>query len=515
MNIATLLEMSAEGLGDRTAYGSIGSGVSFGRLLELSRGAADTFRSGSVDNVAFIDENSPAVPVTMFGAALAGVPYVPLSYRLAPDALTNLLDRLGRAALVTGPAFTRSSCGGGPVIGSSQLLEAPPHNTDDVAELADADEVAVLLFTSGTTGTPKAAILRHHNLSSYICGTVEFGSADENEATLVSVPPYHMAGVASVLSAVYAGRRVVQLPSFDPDNWVDTVRRECITHAMVVPTMLTRIVDVLEREKLELPTLRSVSYGGGRMPLPVIEKAMRLLPAVAFVNAYGLTETSSTVCLLGPDDHRAAFASGDLAVRRRLGSVGRPIAGIEIEIRDAEGHRVPAGVSGEVWVRGAQVAGEYTDQGSRINAAGWFPTQDGGVLDDEGYLFLEGRLDDVIVRGGENLSPGEIEDVLMRHEAIADAGVIGAPDTEWGEKVVAFVAPRSETLSADDVRAWVTSKLRSSRAPHEVHFVDVLPYNETGKLLRRELRRWHADASFVKSPAGPSSLAGEASRSDG
>lgn len=305
----------------------------------------------------------------------------------------------------------------------------------------------------------------------------------------MSVPPYHVAGVASVLSAVYAGRRVVQLPNFTAESWISAVMSEQITHAMVVPTMLTRIVDLLTRDKVALPSLRHLSYGGGRMPVPVIEQAMRLLPDVSFVNAYGLTETSSTIALLGPDDHREAFGSTDSRIRRRLGSVGRPIGDIEIDIRDPEGNCVAPEVSGEVWVRGAQVAGEYSGVDPRVSDGGWFPTNDGGYLDSDGYLFLEGRLDDVIVRGGENMSPGEIEDVLLEHAAISDAAVIGAPDAEWGEKVVAFVISNSSSLGADDVRQWVKSRLRSSRTPHDVHFVGELPYSDTGKLLRRELRR--------------------------
>lgn len=503
MNIATLLEMSAEAMGDRIAYGSRDTGLSFNRLMALSRSAAGVFGASSVKHVALIDENNPAVPVALFGAAMAGVPYAPISYRLAPDAITALLDRLGHAALVAADrdasGATRALTGSlqlpyrfsgcGPVIASRELLTLPPADDKPVPEMADPDEVAVLIFTSGTTGKPKAAVLRHRNLVSYVLGTVEFGSADDDEAALVSVPPYHVAGVASVLSAVYAGRRVVQLASFSADNWIATVISEQITHAMVVPTMLTRIVELLDRDGVRLPSLRHVSYGGGRMPLPVIQQAMRLLPDVSFVNAYGLTETSSSICLLGPDDHRAAFASDDPAIRRRIGSVGRPIDGIEVAIRDAEGRPVQAGVSGEVWVRGAQVAGEYAGAGATSSESGWFATNDGGFLDSDGYLFLEGRLDDVIVRGGENLSPGEIEDVLLAHDAIADAAVIGAPDVEWGEKVVAFVVSRDPVLTADDVRAYVTSQLRSSRAPSDVRFVDSLPYNDTGKLLRRELRQ--------------------------
>jgi acyl-CoA synthetase (AMP-forming)/AMP-acid ligase II len=254
--------------------------------------------------------------------------------------------------------------------------------------------------------------------------------------------------------------------------------------------VLVRIVDALEGEPdANLPHLRAVSYGGGKMPQPVIERAMELFPDTEFTNAYGLTETSSTISILGPEDHRAARASDDPAVRRRIASVGRPIPAVEVEIRDAEGNVLRAGERGEIHVRGSQVSGEYLGKGSQLQADGFFPTRDGGYLDTEGYLFLEGRIDDVIVRGAENLSPGEIEDVLRSHEAVADVAVVGVPDVQWGEAVAAAVVLRSgRTVSAGELQQWVKDRLRSSRTPERIEFVDALPYNETGKLLRREVR---------------------------
>ena len=306
----------------------------------------------------------------------------------------------------------------------------------------DPDATAVLLFTSGTTGEPKAAVLRHKNLGSYITTSLEFASAADDEAALVSVPPYHIASVSSVLSTSYIGRRVVQLESFEPKRWVAAARDESVTNAMVVPTMLNRILDVIEADGEGLPALRSLAYGGGPMPLPVIERAMTLLPHVDLVNAYGLTETSSTIAVLGPDDHRLAFYSDEPEWKARLGSVGQPLPGVEVEIRD-----------GIIWVRGEQVSGEYQGIGNGLDD-GWFNTRDAGYLDDEGYLFVQGRVDDVIVRGGENLSPGEIEAVLLEHPGVEAAAVVGIPSTEWGEAVVAAVVRKAD-CTEDELRAHV------------------------------------------------------------
>jgi long-chain acyl-CoA synthetase len=216
---------------------------------------------------------------------------------------------------------------------------------------------------------------------------------------------------------------------------------------------------------------------------------MRLFEHTHFTNAYGLTETSSTLCVLGPDDHREAARSGDPDVRRRLSSVGKPLPGVELEIRDAEGKPVGAGERGEICVRGEQVSGEYLGRASRVGADGWFPTNDGGFVDAGGYLFVEGRIDDVIVRGGENLSPGEIEDVLLEHPAVSDCAVVGVPDVEWGEGVAAAVVLKEGAqASAEELQDWVKKHLRSSRVPQLVRFESELPYNETGKLLRRKVR---------------------------
>jgi acyl-CoA synthetase (AMP-forming)/AMP-acid ligase II len=325
---------------------------------------------------------------------------------------------------------------------------------------------------------------------SYILGSVEFGAAGEEEAALVSVPPYHIAGIAAVLSSTYLGRRIVMLPNFEPAEWLRLVQQEKITYAFLVPTMLVRVMEHLEQHPAgPFPALRAIAYGGGKMPLAVIERALAAFPGVDFTNAYGLTETSATVCLLTPADHRAAAASEDPAVRRRIGSVGRPLPAVELQVRDAGGAVLGAEQSGFVFVRGPQVAGEYRGVGSLLDAQGWFPTQDRGWVDAAGYVFLEGRADDVIVRGGENISPGEIEEALLAHPCVADAVVVAIPSEQWGEAVGAAVVLRAGTQAeAAVLQQWVRERLRSSRVPERIRFMSELPYNEMGKVLRRVVR---------------------------
>ena len=236
----------------------------------------------------------------------------------------------------------------------------------------------------------------------------------------------------------------------------------------------------------------SAWYRIGVVPRPVIERALDLFPITNFVNAYGLTETSSTISLLGPDDHRVAQYSDDPIEQQRLASVGRPLPGVEVQVRDDDGTVLGPGEVGEIFVRGEQVAGEYREKGSLLDADGWFPTRDGGFVDDDGYLFIQGRNDDVIIRGGENMSPGEIEDVAISHPGVRDAAAIGVPCREWGEKVVLLIVADGDAPDSDELDDLIRERLRSSRVPSHVEVVDELPYNETGKLLRRVLREQFA-----------------------
>ena len=452
---------------------------------------AAILRGSDAGRLAMLDISNIGIPIGLFASGWAGIPYVPLNYRLTDPEIDSLIDRITPAYLVTEPervaGFRDRE---GVQVSSRTDFVGQARDSGEAPDpwSMDPEDTAVLLFTSGTTGAPKAAVLRQKHLVSYILGSVEFMGADEEEAALVCVPPYHIAGIAAVLSSVYSGRRVVQLANFSAEKWVQIAHDEKITTAFVVPTMLSRIVEELDGAKnADMPHLQSLSYGGGKMPLSVIQRAMELFPGTDFTNAYGLTETSSTITVLGPDEHRLAAASDEESIRRRLVSVGVPLPGIELEIRDEEGSVQPVGERGEIYVRGEQVSGEYEGRGSVVDNDGWFPTRDAGFVDAEGFLFIDGRADDVIVRGGENMSPGEIEDVLLEHPAVSDVAVVGMPSEEWGEAVVAAVVIADEVM-AEELQEWVKEHMRSSRVPERIEFWDELPYNETGKLLRRVVK---------------------------
>lgn len=488
MSISLLLEMAASSNPDRAAVVSGNLRLTTQQLSDLADGGAGVIAGSGAKHVAYVGTGGAMLPVLIFAAARAGVAFTPLNYRLSADGIQALIERLpdplvivdGRYRGMLGEASDR-------VMSSDEFLAAA-RSSEPAAEFADPESVAIVLFTSGTTSQPKAVELSHNNLTSYVTGTVEFESADPGDAALICVPPYHIAGVGAALSNLYAGRKMVYLPNFDAEEWVRLVNAERVTTATVVPTMLDRIVSVLETGGHELPSLRNLAYGGSKVGLPLVRRALELLPHVGFVNAYGLTETSSTIAVLGPDDHRAAQSASDSAVAKRLGSVGRPVPGVELQIRDEDGNVLGPGATGELFVRGEQVSGRYTGIGSVLDENGWFPTKDIAMLDEDGYLFIGGRSDDTIIRGGENIAPAELEEVLVEHPHVRDVAVVGVEDPQWGQAIVAVVVPRPGVdPNPEELREHVRKSLRGSRTPDRVVFRDELPTTPTGKVLRREI----------------------------
>ena len=475
--------MVESGFDERILLGEESGSVTGADLGRLVRSGASTLTGFSA--LVYVGENHGLLPVALFAAAWAGVPFVPVNYRLEDGQLNALVARQSGALVLADVATATRLVTSSTVLTFEEWLTALPSEHLEVEAAFDDDAVAVILYTSGTTSEPKSALLRHRHLMAYLLGSVEFGGAEEEEAVLVAVPPYHIAGMANMLSNTFAGRRLVYLRAFDPSVWLETVRRQTITHAMVVPTMLARIVDSLNGELAAVPTLRSLSYGGAKISERVLRDALRLFPATGFVNAYGLTETASTIAVLGPEAHRAAVESDDPHIRRRLSSAGQVLPMVEIEIRGDDDRPVAVGESGIIYLRGEQISGEYST-GSLLDSQGWFCTRDKGFIDAEEYLFIEGRADDTIIRGGENIAPAEIEEILLMHPSVAQVCVVGIADDTWGQRIVAAVVLRSDqSASEEELRDLVREHLRGSKTPERIIFRTELPHTETGKMLRR------------------------------
>jgi acyl-CoA synthetase (AMP-forming)/AMP-acid ligase II len=492
LNLTLLLDMAADGFGDRIVVGVRGESYRASDIQSLSFGGSQLLAAGAASALLYLDVNGPCFPAALFAAARAGIPLVPLNYRLDGGRLTSMIARHSGAMAICGPSYARlfDAAGVSWTTPEGWLAAAAAERLwpDQQYQAAESNAPAVVIYTSGTTSEPKGVLLRHANLVSYVVGTVEFGSAEPEDAALVSVPPYHIAGVANAITNLYAGRRCIVSDNFTAEQWLQLARSERITNALVVPTMLARIMDA--PGNLSVPSLRTLAYGGASMPVRVIKKALAVWPHVDFVNAYGLTETSSTIAVLGPEDHRTALAADDPGIRARLHSVGRAVPTVEIEIRNADGRRLTAGETGRIWVRGEQVSGEYAGTGSALDSDGFFDTRDEGYFDDAGYLFIGGRTDDTIIRGGENIAPAQIEDALLGRDDIRDAVVVGVADEEWGERIEAVVVPAvGHIIDPEDLRQDLRGRLRSSLTPERIWVWEELPRTETGKLVRREVGR--------------------------
>ena len=490
MHLSSMVEMVESGFDERVLLGAGDDRVTGAAFGQRVRAGASTL--GDYRALVYVGENHSMLPIALFAAAWAGIPFVPVNYRLEDHQLNSLVGRQPDALVLADAATAPRIVGSGVMLFDDWLAQLPSEFAPTDPPFDD-DDVAIVLYTSGTTSEPKSALLRHRHLMAYLLGSVEFGGAGTEEAVLVSVPPYHVAGMANMLSNTFAGRRLVYLRAFDPKVWLATVRSEGITNAMVVPTMLARLVEALGGEPADVPTLRSLSYGGAKVSERVLVDALTLFPDVGFVNAYGLTETASTIAVLGPEDHRAAVESDDPSVRRRLSSAGQVLPMVEIEIRDEMDQPLPRGATGMIYLRGEQIAGEYAS-GSVLDEHGWFCTRDLGSVDADGYLFIEGRSDDTIIRGGENIAPAEIEEVLLEHPAVAEVCVVGPPDEEWGQRIMAAVVLRpGGSATEDELRTMVRARLRGSKTPESIVFVDELPHTDTGKLLRRVMLRQLSD----------------------
>ncbi len=515
MNLAELLSIPASMFPEHETVRFEGRGLTYEALVARVARAAGALRALGVqagDRVAALEVNTPAVLEALYAAASLGAAFVPLNYRARADELRHMLAVARPRVVLVGSRYgevLRAALAqdGAALADPPQVvaLEPGPADLPDLATLARAatpadpaevpdDALAVLLFTSGTTAAAKAVMLAHADLVQFVFNTTEPADGSDRGTVVLAAPLYHVAGLTAALTAAWAGRRIALLRQFDAGEWLRTVEAERATHAFLVPTMLKRVLDHPAFAATDLSSLQVLSYGAAPMPLGVIRRAIEAFPpTVQFINAFGQTETTSTVTMLGPEDHRLEGSPEEVERRlRRLASVGRPLPDVEVRIVDALGQPLPPGQIGEIAVRTARMMRGYYGQQDATRATlqdGWLRTRDLGWMDEDGYVYLAGRQADLIIRGGENIAPEEVEAVLGTHPAVEEAAVFGVPDEEWGERVAAAVVCRpGATVTAEELVEYCHQRLASYKKPERVFFLDALPRNALGKLLRRELR---------------------------
>jgi acyl-CoA synthetase (AMP-forming)/AMP-acid ligase II len=468
------------------------------------------------DLVGILQVNCPEYIEAYFATAKLGAIFVPLNFRAKSEELIYMIRNAELKLLFFGNRYTemvekmRFQL---PNLKHSVVLDEPAKDLlyyedflgasppdDYMGEIGD-EEVTILMYTAGTTGRPKAVPLRHDAFGTYIMENVDPASPDVEERNLLTVPLYHVAGVQAMLAAFYGGRTLVLLKQFDVKEWMEAVQREKVSRAMLVPTMLKMVIDSPDFSKYDLSSLKVITYGAAPMPFEVIRKAIGVLAWVKFINAYGQTETASTIAMLGPDDHviTGTETEREKKLKRLASSIGRPLPDVEVKIADDGGKSLPALAMGEIWVKGPRVMSGYWGDRERtaqvITPDGWLRTGDKGWLDEDGYIFLGGRGDDMIIRGGENISPEEIENVLYSHPKIEEAAVIGVPDPEWGQQPRAIVVLRKgEVATAEEIIEYCRSKLAGFKRPRSVVFIEALPRNQVGKVIKRALREEYGRA---------------------
>lgn len=463
------------------------------------------------DRIGIISTNSPEVIEVFFAAFQLGATIVPINYRAKTDELEYMVRDSEVKVLFVEDRYVsflqnvleNLNCKIAKMIVIGEELdsltdyESYLQNENVRLEFAEVedDDIAILLYTSGTTSLPKGVMLTYLQLTNYVMGHTEAANGLANGASLTCVPNYHVAGATSILNCVYSGRRIVIIRQFDADTWLDILQKEKVTHAFLVPTMLKRIIDHPRFSTTDFTHLQSLSYGAAPMPFPVIREAIEKFPlTVDFANAFGMTETTSTVSVLGPEDHRLIGTPEEIKKKiNRLKSVGKPLPNVQIKIINDENEELSINEIGNVYIRTEKAMKGYwnrPEDSKEMLVDGWINTKDKGYLDEDGYLFLKGRSSDMIIRGGENIAPQEIENILMAHPDIVDAAVIGVPSVEWGEEIMAIIIPKKIQAppSIDEMKAYCRNSLASFKCPKLIEFVEDLPRTSSGKLLKRDLR---------------------------
>ena len=487
-NLASILTETAQGHGDRTALKLDEIELSYAQLEEASARVAGLIQAKGIepgDRVAVMLPNVPYFAILYFGILRAGAVVVPLNPRYGESEVAYHVGDSEAKLLFAWHQFSDAAENGARER-DVELISVEPGKFEQLLSEArpetevrarERDDAAVILYTSGTTGAPKGAVLTHGNVAKSTEVATTLVDMNEDDVILGALPFFHVFGQACALnSATKLGACVSLIPKFDPKAILEAIQRDDVTIFEGVPTMYSDVLNFDRREDYDTTSLRVAIVGGQSMPVEVMEKFEQAF-GIEVLEGYGLSET----CAIG---------TFNFPGERKPGSIGKPVEGVETKIVDDDRDDVAPGEIGEIAIRGANVMREYwnkpeeTEQDLRD---GWFHTGDMGHVDEDGFVFIDDRKKDMIIRGGENVYPREIEEVLYRHDGIREAAVVGVEHERLGEEVCAAVVLKKDGLSADEIQAFARENLARYKVPTKIWFIDELPKGPTGKILKRQL----------------------------
>jgi long-chain acyl-CoA synthetase len=478
--------------------------ISYGELDSRSNQVAHALHAAGIrrgDRVAIFDKNVPEFFELLLGASKLGAVLAAVNWRLAPGEVAQILNDAAAALVVVGSEFLPCVDEIEPQLKTVEFVLSTEAGTDreSFADWRDAqatddlgvevspDEVAVQFYTSGTTGLPKGAMVAHGAMFPLVPGANQAMHLSDESVCLVCMPLFHIAGTGWGILCLINGASIVMLREVDPHAIFDAIERYAVTHSVFVPAVLHMLVAQERVGNVDFSSLDTILYGASPISEDVLVKSLDAF-GCRFIQAYGLTETDGAVVLLPHEDHDVGGPNA-----HRLRAAGLPMPGVELRIVDVDGNDCAVDEVGEVWIRSpSNMVGywnmpEATERS--ITADGWFKSGDAGYLDADGYLYIHDRIKDMIISGGENIYPAEVESALMGHPGVADVAVLGVPDEEWGEAVKAIVvrAPGVD-LTTEELIAFSRERLAHFKCPSSVDWIDALPRNPSGKILKTELR---------------------------
>ncbi len=448
------------------------------------------------DRIAWLGKNSDLYYQLFYGAARIGVVMVPVGWRLAPAEIAYIVNDTQARMLFTGPGFDDATKALKAslthierIFGADEAQRWILSTTRTSFDAAGTDEAVLQLYTSGTTGNPKGAVLSNRNLFGLRIPQLDAGLPwsqwDDDEVVLACMPCAHIGGTGLGVMALAAGVTSHIMAEFEPGGILEAVETGGVTRFFMVPAALQMVINHPNAKATDFSRLKYVIYGAAPIPLELLRECMHVFGA-QFLQAYGMTETTGTVVMLPPEDH-------DPNGNPRMRAAGKALPGVELKIIDEAGNEVQTGAVGEIVTRSSNNMMTYWNlpeaTAKTMSADGWIRTGDAGYMDADGYLFIHDRVKDMIITGGENVYPAEVESAIYGHPAIAEVAVIGIPDDKWGEAVMAICVPKpGTTIDEASVINWARERIAGFKVPKSIDIIAALPRNASGKILRKDLR---------------------------